>query len=108
MNSGELVVYKHRDNVFQCNMGQDVSADTLTSDIRVEVNPDSPLIGSFTITMGEAGGTDGEIILTLLAEDIDAGDLREGWMDIKRVTAGRPYPVFDGALRVDLRGSVTA
>lgn len=108
MNSGELVVYKNRDNVFQCNMGQDVSTDTLTSEIRVEADPNSPLLGTFTITMGDAGGVDGEIVLTLLAEDLDAGDLREGWMDIKRVVGGRPYAVFDGALRVDFRGTVTA
>lgn len=105
--SGKLIVYKNRDNVYRCDMGMDVSTDTLTSQIRTEADPGSTLLATFTITMGDAGGVDGEIILTLLAEDLDEINAREGWMDIKRVVDGRPLPVFDGALEVDFRGLPT-
>lgn len=104
----ELVVYKFRDNIYTCDMGMDVSTETLTSQIRTEPDVNSTLLATFTVEMGDAGGVDGEIILTLLAEDLDEINVREGYMDIKRVVGGRPLPVFDKPLKVDFRGVVTS
>lgn len=84
----------------------DVSADTLTSEIRTEPNQDSPLVATWTVAK-VGGGTTGKLTLTLdntVTTDIAVSG---GFMDIKRVSAGEPLPLFDKPLEVVFRGTVT-
>lgn len=101
-----LVVHKGRVNVVQVNLGIDVSADTITSEIRSEPNVDAPLVATWAVTF-DSDGTDGKLILTL-DDSTDSITASAGYMDLKRVTGGDPVPVFDAPLEVVFRGSVTA
>lgn len=102
-----IVVYKNRTNVITVDMGQDVSADVLTSEIRAEPEVDSLLIATWNVTFA-TDGTDGELILTLDNTITEAITADSGYMDIKRMSGGEPLPVFDRPLEVEFRGSVTA
>jgi len=87
-------------------MGTDVSADTLTSEIRAEPDQASLLIATWNVSMPN-GGADGEVLLTL--DDVVAAQItsQNGYMDIKRVSGGEAYPVFEKPLEVIFQGSVT-
>lgn len=105
--SNPVVVYKHRTNTLQVNLGTDVSDDIFTSQIRSDIGVNSPLICSWQVSF-LTDGTDGMLVLRLdntVTSDITATG---GFMDIKRVTGGEPVPVGDRALEVVFRGSVTA
>lgn len=105
--SNQVIVHKGRTNILTVNMGMDVSADTLTSEIRAATDSSSPLIATWAVTYA-TDGTDGELILTL-DDAITSGVTDDrGYMDIKRVTGGEPVPVFDQPLEVIFRGTVTA
>jgi hypothetical protein len=101
-----IVVHKGRTNIIACDMGMDVSADTITSEIRSEPDVSSPLLATWEVTF-LTDGTDGELVLTL--DDVITGQIKanSGYMDIKRVSGGEPLPVFDKPLEVTFRGSVT-
>ncbi len=101
--SNKIIVHKNRVNVITVSLGQDVSGDTITSEIRSQPDSDSPLIAAWTVTF-DTDGADGELILTMDDISITANS---GYMDIKRVAAGQPYPVFDRPLEVEFRGTVT-
>lgn len=104
--SNQVIVHKGRTNVIQVNMGINVSADTFTSQIRSEPDAESPLIATWVVTKPN-GGTDG--ILSLKLDDSVTAVITAagGYMDLKRVTAGEPIPVFDKPLEVVFRGTVT-
>lgn len=104
--SGEVVVHKGRTNVISVGLGIDVSLDTITSQIRSEPDVSSPLIMSWVVTFA-TDGTDGELILQV--DDVITSSISElsGFMDLKRVSAGEPLPVFDRPLEVVFRGTVT-
>lgn len=101
-----IIVYKNRTNVITVAMGMDVSSDILTSEIREKKEIDSALIAEWDITFA-TDGVDGELVLTL--DDLVVAGITEtsGYMDIKRVTAGEPLPVFDKPLYVEFRNVVT-
>lgn len=105
--SNEVVVHKGRTNVIRVHMGIDVSADTITSEIRSDPDVDSPLLATWIVAF-ETDGTDGKLILTL--DDVVTSGIQAngGYMDLKRVTGGEPVPVFDRPLEVSFRGTVTA
>lgn len=105
--SNQVVVHKGRTNVLTVNMGIDVSADTITSEIRADANRTSALIATWSVAYA-TDGTDGELILTLDDSATAAIDVDRGFMDLKRVTGGEPVPVFDRPLEVIFRGTVTA
>lgn len=105
--SSEVVVHKGRTNVITVSLGIDVSADTITSEIRSEPETTATLIMTWVVTFA-TDGTDGELIFTI--DDTATSGISEnsGYMDIKRVSGGEPIPVFDRPLEVVFRGSVTA
>lgn len=104
--SNAIIVHKGRTNTLTVSLGIDISADTITSQIRSEPEQDSPLIAEWDIAYA-TDGTDGELIFTLddtITAQITAAS---GWMDIKRVSGGEAIPVFDKPLEVEFRGTVT-
>lgn len=105
--SNAIVVHKGRTNTVEVDMQADVSADTITSEIRAEPDQGAALIATWVVTM-PGGGTDGMLLLTLdntITEQITAS---KGFMDLKRVVGSEPVPVFDRPLEVVFRGTVTA
>lgn len=103
----EIVVHRDRDNVLAVALGIDVSADTITSQIREKPDTDSDLIAAWDVAE-LTDGTDGELILTITKAVASAITQRTGYMDLKRVSAGKELPVFDRPLEVIFRGTVTA
>ncbi len=104
--SSAIVIHKGRTASIPVSLGIDVSADTLTSEIRTEPRTDSPLIATFTVTK-VSGGTTGEIVLGL--DDLITAQITVagGFMDLKRVSAGEALAVFSEPLEVVFRGTVT-
>jgi len=104
--SGKVVVYKNRTNVITVSLGIDVSADTITSEIRSEADVNSPLIATWVVSY-KTDGKDGELILTL--DDLYTSQIRanSGYMDLKRISGSEPLAVFDQPLEVAFRGAVT-
>ena len=104
--SNEIIVHKGRTNVVTVDMGVDVSADTLTSQIRSEPNQGAPLIADWVVSFA-TDGTDGKVILTL--DDVITGQIKatSGFMDIKRVVGGEAFAAWDVPLEVAFRGTVT-
>lgn len=104
--SSKVIVHKGRTNIITVALGIDVTADTITSEIRSEPNSDSPLIATWVVTKTN-GGSDGELTLTL--DDLATSQIlaNSGYMDIKRITGSEPVPVFDRPLEVSFRGTVT-
>jgi len=104
--SNNLIVYKNRTNVVTVDLGVDITGDTITSQIRAQEDHTSDLITSWTVTVDDAAL--GLITLTLDDTLTGAITVDSGYMDIKRVTGGEPVPVFDRAIKVSFRGTVTA
>lgn len=105
--ANQVVVHKGRTNVLTVSMGIDVSADTITSEIRADASRTSPLLATWVVT-NATDGTDGNLILTLDDSATSSIDSDRGYMDLKRVSNGEPLPVFDKPLEVIFRGTVTA
>lgn len=104
--SSAVKVHKGRSNTLPVALGIDVSADTITSQIRSEPDQSAPLLATWLVSY-VTDGTDGEI--TLYLDDTFSGQVNasKGYMDIKRVTGGEPVPVFEAPLEVIFVGSVT-
>jgi hypothetical protein len=101
-----VVVHKARTNTVIVDLGEDVSLDTFTSEIRSEPDHLSTLLMTWDVDF-ETDGTDGRLVLTvddLITEQITVDS---GYMDVKRVTGGQPIPMFDKPLEVIFRGVVT-
>lgn len=105
--SSKIIVHKGRTNVLAVSLGIDVSADTITSQIRSEPEQDSDLIAVWTVAK-IGGGTTGELTLTLDDSTTVNITATSGYMDLKRITGGQPVPVFDKPVEVLFRGTVTA
>lgn len=105
MSNDTLVVYKNRTNIITVSLGIDVSGDTITSEIRT---PTGVLIATWDVVF-DSDGTDGELILTLDNSDVESADIgySSGLMDLKRVSGGEPYVIFDKSLEVEFREVVT-
>ena len=104
--SAALIVYKNRTNYVQVSMGIDVSADTFSSQIRSKDDATSQLIATWTVTKPN-GGTDGLLLLALDDAITSAIAATRGYMDLKRISAGEPLPVFDRPVEVIFQGAVT-
>lgn len=103
----KVIVYKARTNTVEINLGEDVSADIFTSEIRSEPEHTSTLLMTWDVDF-TTDGTDGKLTLSvdnLITEQIE---VESGYMDLKRVTGTEPVPVFERALEVEFRGVATA
>lgn len=105
--SDAILVHKGRYNTIEIHMNEDVSGDTFTSEIRTHPTQEATLIATWAVAYA-TDGTDG--ILKLLMDEDASGGIEEtsGYMDLKRVSSGVPYAVFDAPLEVTFVGSVTA
>jgi hypothetical protein len=104
--SNKVVVHIGRYNELTVNMGVDVTTDTITSQIRTEPEQEATLIAAWTVT--KTNPTKGELLLTMEATVSSQIDVSSGWMDLKRISGGKPKAVFDRPVEVSFRGSVTA
>lgn len=104
--SGTLTIYRDRTNIVPLHLGYDVSADTFRSQIRVGKSKTSLLIAEFDVTF-LTDGTDGELLLTL--DDSVAATIVQdkGFTDVKRVSAGEPFQVYDEPIPVRFKDTVT-
>lgn len=104
--SGTLKVFKNRTNRVPVELGFDVSADTIESEIRVGKSSESELIATWTVDF-LTDGTDGKLVLTL-DDSLLAGELPDvAYMDMKRISGGEPIGVFTDPIRVKFRDTVT-
>lgn len=103
----KVVVHKARTNTLIVDLGEDVSADTFTSEVRAEPDHESTLLMTWTVAF-ETDGNDGRLKLTVDNTITAQIDVDSGYMDVKRVTGGEPVPVFDRPLEVTFRGVATA
>lgn len=102
----DLIVHKNRTNVLSVSLGYDVSADIFTSEIREKALVGSPLIAEWDCDF-LTDGTDGELVLTLDDSLVQAITQKSGYMDIKRLSGGEPYPVFNAPIKVVFQETVT-
>jgi hypothetical protein len=101
-----LIVYRKRTMVVPLELGFDVSADTLTSEIREKASTSAPLIATWTVSF-LTDGVDGKCLLTLDDSITSTITQKKGYMDVKRVTGGEPIPLGD-PIEVEFRDVVTA
>lgn len=104
--SNKVIVHKGRRNVIQVYCGFSVAGDTITSQIRSEPSVDAPLIATWTVTY-LTDGLDGKLVLTLDDSAVASVVVNSGYMDLKRVSGGEPYAIFDEPIEVSFRGVVT-
>ena len=104
--ANELVVHLDRTNIFTCNLGIDITGETITSEIRTQPDTDSTLVATFAV--GVVDASEGEITLTLDNSVTGGITVKSGYMDLKRNSGGEPLPVFDRPLEVRFQGAVTA
>jgi dihydrodipicolinate reductase len=99
-------VFKGYTTVLQVHLGIDVSEDEFKSQIRVNSDRTSDLIAEWEVSFA-TDGTDGELILTL--DDSVTGVITHttGYMDLVRISAGEPLPVFKDVLEVLFKDTVT-
>lgn len=102
----QIFVHKGRLTVVPVSLGIDVSQDTFKSEIREFPHPESDLLLTWIITF-LTDGSDGELLLTMPADDSVGIDVVTGYMDVKRTTGGVPVKLFDDVIEVVFRDSVT-
>jgi hypothetical protein len=103
----KVKVHKARTNTIIINLGQDISGDVFTSEVRVSDDHESTLLMTWNVAF-TTDGTDGKLTLWVdntITEDIAVDS---GYMDLKRMAGSEPIPVFDKPLEVIFQGSVTA
>ena len=105
MSDNKVIIHKGRSCTLPVDLGINVTGDTLTSEIRAEPNVASDLLATWGVTVDDA--STGKLTLFLTAGQTGSVSVSSGYMDIKRVTAGVPVPVFDEPLEVTFRGVVT-
>lgn len=99
-------VHRGRTTKIQVNVGRDVSGDTFTSKIRAEKDVASTQLAEWQVTF-LTDGTDGVLVLTMDDSVSTAVTRTNGYMDMKGVSAGEPYSVWDDPLPVIFEGVVT-
>lgn len=102
----KIIVHKHRTNKITVALGMDITSDTITSQVRVQEDPESDLLMTWTVTVLDAAT--GELELAVDDSSTAQITVDKGYMDLKRVSSGEPLPVFDRPLEVEFRNTVTA
>lgn len=106
MSSDAIVVHKGRTVTIEISLAFSVAGDTITSEIRKGRSSSSPLIASWTVVI-KPDGTNKNLILTLDNSTTSAITEKIGYMDLKRVSAGEPLPIFEDPLQVSFKDVVT-
>ena len=101
-----LNVYKDRTNIVPVNFGYDISSDTFESEIREGKDSSTTLIATWSIAF-LTDGTDGKLIFTIDDSELLNVAQKKGYMDIKRITDGEPYPVMSDPITVIFKNQVT-
>lgn len=104
---GKVNVWKDRKNILRIYLGMDVSGDIITSEIRTQANVSATLLAAWDVDF-ETDGTDGALVLTLESADVGDISVNIGYMDLKRVSGGDPFPIFEDPLEVVFKNSVTS
>ena len=102
----EIDIYKHRTNIVLVRLGFDVSADTITSQIRANKTSTADLIAEWDVSF-ETDGTDGVLRLEIDDSVTELITHKTGYMDLRRVSGGEPYPVFAQPVKVNFKDSIT-
>jgi hypothetical protein len=102
-----ITVYRDRTTIIPVSLYYDVSADTIVSEIRVGRSSDSQLIATWDIEF-KTDGKDGQLIFTLDDSTASLIDHAVGYMDVKRISGGEPFNVFDEIIEVIFKDSITA
>lgn len=97
-----IVVQKGRKAVVFVSLGDDVSKETITSEIRSDRDPFSPLIAMWDVSY-KTDGKDGEVVLTLDESITTSISDTVGYMGIKRIKGGKPRPAFAEPLEVQFQ-----
>lgn len=104
MNVNPIVIQRRRTERVIVKLAYSVSSDTITSQIRVGVNPTANKIADFVVTVSEDGRT---IYLDLDDSVTQYITQSGGYMDIKRVTGGEPVSILDDPIPVVFKNVVT-
>lgn len=101
-----VIVHKHRTNILPVQLSYDVSDMTMRSQIRKGLTQDTDLIAEWEVHL-KTDGRDGALVLIL--DDSATSEITEthGYMDMKRISDGEPYPVFEEAIPVLFRNVIT-
>ena len=99
-------VYKNRTNVLLVRFGRDISADEFSSQIKEDKTSSSEVVVAWAPSF-ETDGTDGVLRLVLSNELIATITKSIGYMDIKRMSAGEPLPVFKELIEVHFKETIT-
>jgi hypothetical protein len=99
----DLTVYKNRTNVIQVHLGFNVSADTITSEIRDKAKE---LLATWVVSF-LTDGTDGKLVLTLDNANLANLTAKTGLMDFKRMSNGEPLPLIDEPIDVTFKDTIT-
>lgn len=102
----QITVFLGRTNKVPVSLPWDVSADQITSEIRVDKDSGSELIATWDVGF-VTNGADGELELTLDDSVTSAITHFKGYMDLKRVSNGEPLSVWDDPVEVLFRKTVT-
>lgn len=104
-----VIVRRGRTTKIQVNVGRDISADgagAFTSKIRAEKEISSVELAEWQVSF-KTDGTDGLLVLTIDDAVSAAVTRTNGYMDMRGVSAGEPYSVWDDPLPVVFEGVVT-
>lgn len=99
-------VYRGRTTKIGVAMGVDVSADTITSQVRTKADPESTLLAEWAVAFLTTG-VDGRLVLTIDDSNSNLTKHTTGFMDFKRVSGGEPIKVIDEPIPVVFVGGVT-
>ncbi len=109
MSVNQVIIHKGRTTVLPVSLPYDVSEDIITSQVRVEKNRTSTLLGEWEVSY-ETDGVDGELIFVF--DDAVSSPIEKtiGYMDIKRQIGGvdgEPVSVLNEPLQVLIQEVVT-
>ncbi len=99
-------VARGRTIILPLSLPYDVSQDTITSQIRKSKNSSSQLIATWQVSF-RTDGRDGKVDLVLDNSVTALITADFGYMDLKRVSGGEPFTVFDDPVMVEFYSVVT-
>lgn len=105
--SNVITIHRGRTEKIGVSLNFDISNDDFSSHIRVGRSQESTKIAEWQISF-LTDGKDGKLIFTL-DDSVTKNIVQDrGYMDIKRISGGEPYEVFDTPLPVHFHDVVTS